>query len=240
MRCRKSGWARLIVGVTLLSVVGCAERTPPEPEAEAPPPLLGLEYTPPAPGTYELPPIQNAADGVVLDADGTQRRLFDYMGDRHVLLSFVYTRCTDSKGCPLATAMLQLVDRALEEEPELARSVRLVTLTFDPVRDTPETMRDYASHADRDYVGTPWDERPWVFLTTSSVDEVQPILDGYGQYIVPELDESGNPTGDFTHVLKLYLIDTERRVRNIYSSGFIHPATTINDLKTLLMEEAGD
>ena len=191
------------------------------------------------PGTYTLPPIQAAADGVVMDADGTQRRLFDYMGDRHVLLSFVYTKCTDSKGCPLATAILQLVERALEEEPELSGSIRLVTLSFDPERDTPEAMREYASHASNDYLDTKWNERPWVFLTTSSPAEVQPILDGFGQYIVPEINESGEWTGDFSHVLKVYLIDPQRRVRNIYSSSFIHPATTINDLKTLLMEAAG-
>ena len=54
---------------------------------------------------------------------------------------------------------------------------------------------------------------------------------------MPEVDENGEPTGNFSHVLKLFLIDRERRVRNIYSSDYIHPTLAINDLKTLLMQE---
>ena len=71
---------------------------------------MGLDYVPPAPGSYALPPIQAAADGSVVDADGATRRLFDYLGDRHVLLSFVYTNCSDAQGCPLATAIFHLIE----------------------------------------------------------------------------------------------------------------------------------
>ncbi len=196
----------------------------------------GLEYDPPAAGTYDLPAIQAAVDGPVVDADGTKRNLFDYMGDRHVFLSLMYTSCTDGKGCPLARGVFHMMEGEIEAEPELAENVRLVTLSFDPERDTPEVMRKYAA---QDYVETMWKERPWVFLTTTSPAEIQPILVGYGQYVVPEYDESGEPTGDLSHVLKVFLIDRQRRVRNIYSSSFIHPTIAINDLRTLLMEDAG-
>jgi hypothetical protein len=37
--------------------------------------------------------------------------------------------------------------------------------------------------------------------------------------------------------LKAFLIDRERRVRQIYSSDFLHPALVINDVKTLMMED---
>ena len=97
-------------------------------------------------------------------------------------------------------------------------------------------MRRYAA---QDYVDARWDARRWVFLTTASRSELQPILDGYGQYVVPEIDESGEPTGDLAHLLKIFLIDRQRRVRNIYSSSYVHPAVAVNDLKTLLMEDAG-
>ena len=115
----------------------------------------------------------------------------------------------------------------LETEPELADSVRLITMSFDPERDTPDVMRRYAA---QDHVDTRWEARPWVFLTASSLSELQPILDGYGQYVVEEIDEAGNVTGNFSHVLKVFLIDRQRRVRNIYSSSFLHPAIAINDL----------
>ena len=41
------------------------------------------------------------------------------------------------------------------------------------------------------------------------------------------------------HVLKVFLIDRKRRVRNIYNSNYVHPAIALADLETLLMEEAG-
>ncbi len=192
---------------------------------------------PPAPGSYALPPIQPAADGAVIDADGTPRRLFDYLGDRDILLSFVYTRCTDTEGCPLATGVLEMVREGLAKDPELAAMVRLVTLSFDPERDSPGAMRRYALHAGGIDPGTRWNERPWVFLTTASRARLQPILDGYGQSVVRELDAAGRPTGDFTHVLKVFLIDRRKRVRNIYSTSFLHPAIALNDLKTLALEE---
>lgn len=196
----------------------------------------GLEYEPPAPGSYRLPAIQSATDGLVVDADGTRRRLFDYLGDKQVLLSFVYTTCTDAKGCPLATAVLHMIHRRLSTESLLEGNVRLVSLSFDPEHDTPEVMRRYVP-GQGNYFDTAWEERPWVFLTTRGSSELEAILDGYGQYVVRERDESGRLTGRYTHVLKVFLIDRERQVRNIYSSSFLHPALAINDLKTLLIEE---
>jgi cytochrome c peroxidase len=175
---------------------------------------------------------------MVIDADGTRRRLFDYLGDKQVLLSFVYTTCSDGRGCPLATAVLHMIHRRLSTDGQLAENVRLVSLSFDPEHDTPRVMRQYVP-GQQDYFDTPWQKRPWVFLTTRSRSELEGILDGYGQYVVRERDEAGQLTGRYTHVLKVFLIDRSRQVRNIYSSSFLHPALAINDLETLLIEEAG-
>ena len=45
-----------------------------------------LEYEPPAPGSYRLPPIQQAVDGDVIDADGREHHLFELMADKYVIL----------------------------------------------------------------------------------------------------------------------------------------------------------
>jgi cytochrome oxidase Cu insertion factor (SCO1/SenC/PrrC family) len=168
--------------LVLLCAIPCSGCTQPTPEPVAPATVPGLEFQPPDPGTYDLPAIQDAVDGAVMDVDGSVRRLFDYLGDRHVLLSFVYTRCADATGCPLARATLQMVQAELSHRPQLAREVRLITLSVDPERDTPDAMRTYAA---RDHQDMPWEAQPWVFLTTRSQEDLQPILDGYGQYLVP-------------------------------------------------------
>ena len=188
-----------------------------------------LSYEAPAPGTYRLPPIMPAVDGQVLLEDATSADLFDLMGDRFVLLSFVYTRCDDVNGCPLATAVFHLVRSRLKERPELAGAARLISLSFDPDNDTPEVMRAYGPESDDSSV-------EWRFLTTRDRTDLQPILDGYGQYTLREYDHDGVYTGEFAHLLRVFLVDRERRVRNIYSTGFLHPDILMNDLETLLVE----
>ena len=188
-----------------------------------------LSYEAPAPGSYRLPPIMSAVDGRVLLEDATATNLFDLMEDRLVLLSFVYTGCTDVNGCPLAKAVLHLVRARLKERPELAAATRLISMSFDPANDTPETMRAYRSVPEGDNV-------EWLFLTTRDRTDLQPILDGYGQYTLREYDENGAYTGEFAHLLRVYLIDRDRRVRNIYSTGFLHPDILLNDLETLRLE----
>lgn len=197
---------------------------------------MPLEFTPPAPGTYELPVIKAASDGEVLDSTGATHRLFDYLDGKIVLLSFIYSRCGDARGCPLATVVLHATAEALQRDLALARQVRLLSLSFDPEHDTPDVMQRYASgHAkvEGHAPGAP----SWHRLTTSSPQTLQPILDGYGQYIQPILDAHGGFTGTYSHVLKVFLIDRHRQVRNIYSVDFLHPEVVINDIKTSLMAE---
>jgi cytochrome c peroxidase len=227
-----------VVALAGSSLTGCSGEAEPESvlggaaDRSAPPP--GLAYLPPEPGSYELPVIQQAADGAVLDADGTPRRLRDYLDDRIVLMSFVYLSCKDATACPLAMAGFHLIEMDVKADPALRDRVRLVTLSFDPERDTPEAMLE---HGAWDYLETPWQRRPWSLLTCASPADLQPILEGYGQTIVPEFDEQGRRTGDFAHVMKVFLIDRQQRVRNIYGSGFLHPALAMADLRTLAMAE---
>jgi cytochrome oxidase Cu insertion factor (SCO1/SenC/PrrC family) len=224
----------LLFATMALLAAGCSKPAASETRTAsrgAPP---GLQYLPPPPGTYSLPPIQAASDGTVVDESGLRRRLFDYLGDRYVLLSFIYTRCSAAKGCPLATGVFQMLRDRLDVEPGMAGRVHLVTLSFDPESDTPETMDRYA----RSVGGKSHPQsEAWTFLTTPSQSDLQPILDGYGQFVVREIDADGRLTGNLSHVLKVFLIDRKRRVRQIYSSDFLHPALVINDVKTLMMED---
>jgi cytochrome c peroxidase len=191
-----------------------------------------LEYTPPAPGTYALPPLGTAADGEVLGSGGAPTTLYDVFGERVVVLSFIYASCSDVNGCPLATAVLHRVQRRLRDEPELADRLRLVSLSFDPVRDTPEVMRRYGE-------GFRGGGVEWTFLTSASEAQLQPLLDAYGQSLRKEYDAEGRYLGSISHILRVFLIDRARRIRNIYSVSFLHPDTLTNDVKTLLLEERG-
>jgi cytochrome c peroxidase len=195
-----------------------------------PPGYGALEFKAPAPGSYALPPLRPAADGDVLTSEGTPTTLHALFGDRVVLLSFIFTSCSDVSGCPLATAVLHRVDRRLRDEPELAGALRLVSLSFDPERDTPEVMRRYGES----FSGETLD---WRFVTTRSAGELAPILEAYGQSLSRDYDEEGRYLGSISHILRVFLIDRMQRIRNIYSVSFLHPDTLIGDVKTVLMED---
>jgi cytochrome c peroxidase len=186
-----------------------------------------LDYTPPAAGSYQLPPLGVAADGEVLNDTGKTLRLYDVLDGKLVLLGFIYTHCPDMNGCPLASYVMKQVQAQLVDEPDLKGQVRLLSLSFDPALDTPNAMRDYARHFRRG-------DFDWQFLTTASEAELQPILEGYGQYRQKIYNPDGSYSGSMSHILRVYLIDKDKRIRNIYSAGFLHADTVINDLRTLL------
>ncbi len=202
----------------------------PEPSAVLAPGYGRPEFEAPAPGSYALPPLGVATDGEVLDTRGRTGRLHELFEDKIVLLAFVYSSCADASGCPLALAVMNEVKARCEQDPALAERARLVTLSFDPLRDTPEVMRAYAA-------GFGSERGDWRFLTTASTGALSPILEGYSQPIQREFDEQGRATGQFAHLLRVFLIDRMKRIRNIYSSSFLHADVVVNDMRSLLLEE---
>lgn len=191
-----------------------------------------LAYPAPEPGSYELPPLGEAADGQVLDTVGASRRLHDLLGDKIVVLSFIYLSCPDVNACPLATYVLTRLQRRILESSQLRDRVRLITLSFDPEHDTPEAVRRHAAHIVAD-------GSDWQFLTTESERTLAPILDAYGQTVNREYGEDGKPLGTISHILRVYLIDRQKRIRNIYTTSFLHADTLSSDIETLLLEEDG-
>jgi len=192
-----------------------------------------LQYDPPAAGSYQLPPLGTAVDGRVIDDSGAPLTLYELLGDKFVLLGFIYTRCSDINGCPLATFVMKKVQDRLHQNAELGPQLRLISLSFDPEMDTPQVLHDYAGHFRREGVD-------WQFLTTASDAQLQPILDGFDQWRQKSYDETGNYNGSMSHILRVYLIDKQRRIRNIYSTGFLDADTVINDLRTLEMASGAD
>jgi protein SCO1 len=191
------------------------------------------DFIPPAPGTYRLERIQVVPDGDVLDTGNRRARLARYTQGRITLLSLMYTSCTDAGGCPVALYTLQKVRRDLSRQRSTGNRIRMVSLSFDPKHDTPEVMRIYG-----DSETNKRSQVPWYFLTTASAQDLRPVLDGLGQDVRVPADgtEAGKP-GNLSHVLKLFLIDREGWVREIYTTSFLVPQVIVNDVHTLLLED---
>ncbi len=185
-------------------------------------------YTPPAPGSYELPVISKVEDHPLIDVDGGATTLFAATAERVAVVAFVYTSCVEATGCPVSHAVLHGLDRALAADPALARRIALLTVSFDPERDTPATMAATRTLHDP--------KTDWRFFTTRGGPQLERLLDDFDQPVAKLRYEDGVWTGLYRHVLKVFLLDPRHRVRAIYSTGFLNQALVLNDLKTLLGE----
>ncbi len=229
-----------MIGAALLVALVCAASSviaaSHDPSSDHPAPVVlapgyaELEFVAPDPGSYRLPPLGLAADAAVVDSSGRKLRLEGLFGDRLVVLSFIYTSCGDVNGCPLATHVFSKVQDAVLAAEDLRDEVRLISLSFDPDHDRPRVMRAYGRRFQK--AGS-----DWRFLTTESIAILEPVLEAYDQWVVRDYDEAGKSLGSMSHVLRVYLIDRQRQIRNIYSVSFLHVDTIANDLRTLLLED---
>jgi cytochrome oxidase Cu insertion factor (SCO1/SenC/PrrC family) len=191
-----------------------------------------FQYAAPEPGTYQLPVVKPAADGEVLDSKGAPHRLHDLVRGRVTVMSFIYSRCGDVTACPYATGVLREIHELSANDRALASGLRLISMSFDPEGDTPAHLAGYAEVARSDAPAA-----EWRFVTTASQDRLKPILDGYGQ-AVDRKQNPNDPRGPLNHTLRVFLIDREGRIRNIYSSGTLDVRLVLADVRTLMIESA--
>lgn len=188
------------------------------------------DYDTPAPGSYTLPMIKAAADGELLDSNGKPVRLAELTRGRITVMSFIYTRCAAARACPYATGVLLQLHRESASDESLAKQLRLVSMSFDPVNDTPARMAAYSQLA-----ASRTNAAPWQFVTAASHAELKPILEAYGQ-AVDKKQNPMDPTGPLNHTLRVFLIDAAGKIRNIYSSSTLDQRLVLADIRTLMPE----
>ena len=188
------------------------------------------DYEVPKAGTYELPVLQPARDSVVLSTNEAPVNLHELMRGHVVVLSFIYTRCADPKACMRATGVLSELQRISRQFPDMAEKLLLITLSFDPAHDTPGVMARYGRVYTKQDKGA-----EWLFLTTRNQAELQPLLEAYGQRV--DRRKNFSAMGPYYHPLRVYLIDQDQQVRNIYSYGLLDPRLVATDVRTLLMQD---
>jgi len=186
-----------------------------------------LEYSAPEVGTYKLPVIENAADAKFVDSENRQGSLSQVYNGKITILTFIYTGCDDANGCPLATFVMSQLAQRMEKDPLVRKHLQLVSFSFDLLRDTPEVLKNYAKPFRTKRI-------PWNFVVSPDRKALIETLSHYDQSV----QEMGGH--QYAHLLRVFLIDKRRRIRNIYSTAFLHADTVINDVKTILAEEVSN
>jgi cytochrome oxidase Cu insertion factor (SCO1/SenC/PrrC family) len=110
-------------------------------------------------------------DRALQNQDGATVRFGrDVVGGDIVVMDFVFTTCTTI--CPILSAKFARIQEQLGDR--LGKGVKLVSVSLDPVRDTPARLKAY---------GAKFKAGPgWSFLTGAK-DDVDEVLKGLGAYV---------------------------------------------------------
>jgi protein SCO1 len=159
------------------------------------------------------------------ERDGRRITLSDLKG-KVWIVNFIYTRCPDT--CPIQSAQI----RQIQDDFKSDKDLRLVSITVDPLRDTPEILSEYARrfHAD---------PMRWLFLTGEKETIYKFAQEGFhlGAVELPH-DKRPESGATHTHSPRFVLFDREAQIRGYYVSTDAEAMKRLRrDLKILLRGE---
>jgi protein SCO1/2 len=168
-----------------------------------------------------LKPGDAAPDAHFVDQNGRPRDFSSFRGST-VVLTFIYTRCPMPTYCPLMDRHFIAIQKKLEEDPALGRRVHLVSVSFDPIHDTPPVLAKHAA-------GLHADPKRWTFLTGDR-DEIDRFASRFGLSIARPVPGK-NDQDDITHTLRTAIVDAGGKVVKVYTGNEWTPEQLLADLK---------
>ncbi len=166
-----------------------------------------------------LKPGEAIPDGAFVNQDGKPQRFAAFKGSP-VVMTFIYTRCPLPTFCPLMDRHFAALQKPLKADPAL-QHVKLVTVSFDPVTDTPAVLKKHAKSLDADLAR-------WTFLTGDR-DDVDQFAARFGVSVARAL----NDARDITHNLRTAIIGADGRLVKVYTGNDWSPDQVLADLKKL-------
>ncbi|WP_103500502.1 MULTISPECIES: SCO family protein [unclassified Streptomyces] len=173
----------------------------------------GSDAPDPAAGTVLDTPFDKPAV-TLTDTDGETFDLVEDTSGYATLLYFGYTNCPDV--CPLT--MSNIANAAAELDEEQRERLRVVMITSDPERDTPESLGPWLAAQDPEFIGLTGDfgeiqtaaRSLGVLLEEPYEDEDGSVISSHGAQVLAFL-----PGDDKAHVLYTEGVTTETFERDL-------------------------
>ncbi len=150
-------------------------------------------------------------DFTLTNQDGKRISLKDFRG-KALAITFIYAQCPLPEYCIKMSTNFSDLANQLRDDAELKEKVRLLSISFDPERDTPEKLRSYGLG----YLGkgAKPDFTVWQ-LAVGSDKEVRAIADFFGlRYEVDPNDKT-----QFAHSLRTAVISPSGKVAKIFAGN---------------------
>jgi protein SCO1 len=147
----------------------------------------------------------------------------DFKG-KPFLLGFIFTNCPDV--CPLTSHNFQLAQDELKSEG--IKGINFILISFDPDRDKPWVLKNYAALRNIDESNFK--------LLTGTKDTINALMKKMQVVAVPG-DTTKTPDGDliyfYIHTDRAFLVDKDNKIRSEYRGSKLDIVQVVKDLKAL-------
>ncbi len=132
------------------------------------------------------------------------------------VVTFIYTACPIPDFCPLMSRNMDAVSRALNDGER--GKTQLITISFDPERDTPEMLTTYASEHE---------QAPNRIYLTGEPEEIAKLTSAFGIFARPAGEE-------IIHNLQTAIVDGDGAILALYPGNKWTTEELITDLRRRL------
>jgi len=161
----------------------------------------------------------------LINQDSSRVTFPDDFTDKVIVMGFIYTNCPDI--CPLTVHNMKLIQEKLKKDGK--DNVESVALSFDPDRDKPYILKQYAEIRKINLSN-------FNFLTGGK-KEIDSLLNIMHVYAFAD-DTTKAPNGEefyyMTHTDRITLIDKDGKIREDYSGSQADLDKLLDDIKSLL------
>jgi len=162
-----------------------------------------------------------------LNQDSVKVTYPDFVKGSPSFLAFIFTHCPDI--CPLITNNLQRIQAKLNENG--ISSVKFVSITFDPNRDSPSVLKEFALLREINF-----DHFNFLTAEKKIVDSLRHKLKYLAIAGDTTYSDDNKPNYFFVHTDKIYLLDDKGNVVGNYKGSEVNLEKIILDVKSLLKD----
>jgi protein SCO1/2 len=156
---------------------------------------------------------ETAPDFALYDQDGRVVQMNRFRG-KQIMLNFIYTRCPIATMCPTSTAKMIMTQKLAREAG--VKNLELISISLDPVYDTPGVLKDYAQARGIDLSN-------FSFLTGPK-NAVQDLLAQFG--VIAEFKD-----GILNHTLATLLINENGTIIWLADGGEWEPSEFVGKMR---------
>lgn len=163
-------------------------------------------------------------DFTLTNQDGKKVSIKDFRG-KALAITFIYSECPLPEYCILMSKHFSDLANEIAGNDELKEKIRLLSISFDPKRDTPEKLKQYGlGYLGKDSKAT--DFKVWQ-IAVGTDEQVRKIADFFG--LRYETDK--NDKTQINHSLRTAVIAPDGKVTKIFPGNDWQKSELLNELK---------